>query len=58
MKVSELMAKLQNVLERDGDINVYPEEAGEILKLVLNETVHHDDHAEFGKQYLTIEKDR
>jgi hypothetical protein len=50
MTVSELIAKLQNVLEKDGNINVYPEEAGEVIKLVLNETVHPDDYEEFGKQ--------
>jgi hypothetical protein len=56
VKVSELIAKLQNVVERDGDVNVYTSDM-EAPRLVLSQPQGNDEEedANCNRAYLCIE---
>lgn len=53
MKVSELIEKLKNVLENEGDLNIYVDDM-KPAALELCETIDRDDVAKYGTQYLSI----
>jgi len=55
MKASELIAKLQNVVEKDGDVNVYGHDMNSItLDLCGGGDLEDADSPTAGKTYLCI----
>jgi len=55
MTVSELIAKLNNVLEKDGDMNVYGHDmSAVVLDLCGGGDLEDPDSPTFGKTYLCI----
>lgn len=54
MKLSEWIVKQQEMLETEGDLNVYVGDMKE-PRLGINETVDAEDAEIYGKNYLTIE---
>lgn len=53
MKVSELVAKLQNVIEKDGDLNIYIDDM-KSPSLELCTTIDSEDIEKYGQQYLFV----